>query len=255
MSLPYDASNPAVSAAKERETFLAGKALVSLIEQGHPAARHHHAQVAGERLHAGAGAGRLDQRGAAPDGDRPRGRRRVDAGRLRSPRRQGAAPGRPQAGRQVRHVRPAPGRRHARRCCGPCSTPACCTATASPCTGETLAENLKDVPSIYQRKQDVVQPLERPMHATGHIVILHGNLAPDGAVAKVAGLKKRKITGPAKVFDGEEACFAAIQDRQIKAGRRGRHPRRRAGRRPRHARDAVGHGGAGRAGTGREASA
>src|SRR5439155_11617449 len=85
-------------------------------------------------------------------------------------------------------------------------------------TGKTIAENLKDVPSVYSRKQDVIKPLNAPMHATGHIIILHGNLAPDGAVAKVAGVKKRAITGPAKVFDGEEACFAALQERQIKAG-------------------------------------
>ena len=52
----------------------------------------------------------------------------------------------------------------------------------------------------------------------GIIVILHGNLAPEGAVAKVAGLKQRSITGPAKVFDGEEACFQAIQARKIVAG-------------------------------------
>src|SRR5439155_17793127 len=85
-------------------------------------------------------------------------------------------------------------------------------------TGKTIAENLKDVPSVYSRKQDVIKPLNAPMHATGHIIILKGNLAPDGAVAKVAGIKKRAITGPAKVFDGEEACFAALQERQIKPG-------------------------------------
>ena len=79
-------------------------------------------------------------------------------------------------------------------------------------------ENLKDVPSVYARPQDVVLPLDRPMHATGHLVILKGNLAPEGAVAKVAGLKKTSITGPARVFDGEEACFAAIEARQIRAG-------------------------------------
>ena len=99
---------------------------------GHQAARHHHAQVAGERLHLRAGPGRLDQRRAAPDGDRPRGRGRLDAGRLRPARRQGAAPGRPQAGRPLRHERPAPRRRHPGRACAPCSTPASCTATASP---------------------------------------------------------------------------------------------------------------------------
>ena len=52
----------------------------------------------------------------------------------------------------------------------------------------------------------------------GGLAVLRGNLAPDGAVAKVAGLKNRKIVGPAKVFDGEEACFAALQAREIKAG-------------------------------------
>jgi dihydroxy-acid dehydratase len=86
------------------------------------------------------------------------------------------------------------------------------------CTGQTLAENLQDVESVYRRRQDVVRPLERPMHPSGHLVILHGNLAPEGAVAKVAGLKTRRITGPARVFDGEEACFEAIQRRAIKAG-------------------------------------
>jgi dihydroxy-acid dehydratase len=85
-------------------------------------------------------------------------------------------------------------------------------------TGKTLAENLKDFESIYRRQQDVVLPLDRPMYATGHLVILHGNLAPEGAVAKVAGLKDMRITGPAKVFDGEEACFAAIDARKIQPG-------------------------------------
>ncbi|HMF12985.1 MAG TPA: dihydroxy-acid dehydratase, partial [Gemmataceae bacterium] len=71
---------------------------------------------------------------------------------------------------------------------------------------------------IYSHPQNVIRPLAEPLHPSGHIVILHGNLAPDGAVAKVAGLKKRRITGPARVFDGEEACFDAIQNRRIKAG-------------------------------------
>ncbi|MFO0938786.1 MAG: dihydroxy-acid dehydratase [Gemmataceae bacterium] len=85
-------------------------------------------------------------------------------------------------------------------------------------TGKTLAENLKDVKSIYTRKQSVVLPLDQPMHPTGHIVILRGNLAPEGSVAKVAGLKVRTITGPAKVFDGEEACAEAIAARKIVPG-------------------------------------
>ena len=60
--------------------------------------------------------------------------------------------------------------------------------------------------------------LDAPLHGSGHIVILKGNIAPDGAVAKTAGLKVRKITGPARVFDGEEACFEAVEHRQILPG-------------------------------------
>src|SRR4029077_20478182 len=85
-------------------------------------------------------------------------------------------------------------------------------------TGKTLAENLAGIPSVYSRKQTVFRPLDKPLYEKGHIVILHGNLAPEGAVAKVAGLKVRTITGPAKVFDDEESCFAAIQKRTVKPG-------------------------------------
>ncbi|MCS7272368.1 MAG: dihydroxy-acid dehydratase, partial [Gemmataceae bacterium] len=85
-------------------------------------------------------------------------------------------------------------------------------------TGRTLAENLADVPSVYARPQEVVRPFEQPLFSHGIHVILRGNLAPEGAVAKVAGLKQRVITGPARVFDGEEACFAAIEQRRIVPG-------------------------------------
>jgi dihydroxy-acid dehydratase len=85
-------------------------------------------------------------------------------------------------------------------------------------TGKTLAENLSHFPSVYSKPQSVVLPLDKPMFDRGHIVVLKGNLAPEGAVAKVAGLKVRTITGPAKVFDGEENCFQAIQQRKIVAG-------------------------------------
>ncbi len=85
-------------------------------------------------------------------------------------------------------------------------------------TGKTIAENLKDVPGVFAKPQTVVRPFEAPMSEHGHIAILRGNLAPEGAVAKLAGLKVHAITGPAKVFDGEEACFQAIQSRKIVAG-------------------------------------
>ncbi|CAN5304870.1 dihydroxy-acid dehydratase [soil metagenome] len=86
-------------------------------------------------------------------------------------------------------------------------------------TGRTLAENLAPVPSIYKHPtQDVIAPLDKPKYDRGHIVILKGNLSPDGSVAKIAGLKVRTITGPAKVYEGEEKCFEAIVARKIVAG-------------------------------------
>jgi dihydroxy-acid dehydratase len=85
-------------------------------------------------------------------------------------------------------------------------------------TGKTLAENLADIPSVYAQPQEVVRPFEAPLFSHGIHVILRGNLAPEGAVAKVAGLKQRAITGPARVFEGEEACFAAIESRRIVPG-------------------------------------
>ncbi len=86
-------------------------------------------------------------------------------------------------------------------------------------TGKTLAENLADTTSVYANpRRKVMMPLDSPKYDKGHIVILKGNLAPEGCVAKLSGLKVRTITGPAKVFDGEEACFQAIQARKIVAG-------------------------------------
>ncbi|GGJ02776.1 dihydroxy-acid dehydratase [Alicyclobacillus cellulosilyticus] len=84
-------------------------------------------------------------------------------------------------------------------------------------TGKTLAENLKDVPPL-PADQDVVRPLSNPLRETGPLVILRGNLAPEGAVAKMAGLTVKRITGPARVFDGEQAATEAILNDQIKEG-------------------------------------
>ena len=66
--------------------------------------------------------------------------------------------------------------------------------------------------------QEVVRPLDRPLSPTGGFAIVRGTLAPEGAVVKLAGHARRKHTGPARVFDSEEACFAAVQRREIKAG-------------------------------------
>ena len=85
-------------------------------------------------------------------------------------------------------------------------------------TGKTVAENLALVSSEIPADQDVIRPFSQPIYAEGHLAILRGNLAVDGAVAKVTGIKNRKITGPARVFDSEEDCMHAILKRQIDAG-------------------------------------
>lgn len=84
-------------------------------------------------------------------------------------------------------------------------------------TGKTLAENLKTAPDL-KKGQTIIAPLSKPRHKTGPITILKGNLAPEGAVCKIAGLKVTSITGPAKVFESEEATFSAIMDKKIKPG-------------------------------------
>jgi dihydroxy-acid dehydratase len=83
-------------------------------------------------------------------------------------------------------------------------------------TGRTVAENLKRVK--WNKDQDVVRPADRPLSATGGVIGLRGNLAPDGAIVKVAGMAGLKFTGPARCFDGEEACFDAVKNKKYKEG-------------------------------------
>ena len=85
-------------------------------------------------------------------------------------------------------------------------------------SGRTMAEELKDVPEAPRRDQDVIRQWDNPMYPHGHLAILKGNLAPEGCVAKITGLKSPKITGPARVFDSENACMNAIMARKIRAG-------------------------------------
>jgi dihydroxy-acid dehydratase len=85
-------------------------------------------------------------------------------------------------------------------------------------SGETVAEVLAEIPATPRTDQDVIRPWERPMYAQGHLAILKGNLAPEGSVAKITGVKNPKITGPARVFESEEACLAAILAGKITAG-------------------------------------
>ncbi len=217
MSLPFDASYPAVSSAKERETFQAGKALLNLIQKNirprdiitRKSLENAYTLVlalggsTNAVLHLMAIAREANVEWTLSDFDRlgakvPHLADLKPGGKyvMFDLHRAGGTP-------QVLRALLDAGFLH-----GDCMT----------CTGQTIAENLKDVPSIYAKPQKIIHPLDKPMHPTGHIVILHGNLAPEGGVAKVAGLKSRKITGPAKVFDGEEACFKAIQAKKIVAG-------------------------------------
>jgi dihydroxy-acid dehydratase len=85
-------------------------------------------------------------------------------------------------------------------------------------TGRTIAEELKNVPDSPRADQDVIRPWDRPMYTQGHLAILKGNLAPEGCVAKITGLKSTSITGPARVFDSEPECMKAILARKIKPG-------------------------------------
>src|SRR5437762_7267040 len=206
MSLPYDASYPAVSAAKDRESFQAGRMLVRLIERNlrprdiitRKSLENAYTLVlalggsTNAVLHLMAIAREAEVEWTLADFDR------LGA---KVPHLADLKPG----GRYVMHDLYKVG-----------GTPAVLKALLEAgllhgdcvtCTGATLADNLKDVKSVYQQKQAVVKPLKDPMYPSGHIIILHGNLAPEGAVCKVAGLKQRSITGPARVFDGEEACF------------------------------------------------
>ncbi|MEM7554907.1 MAG: dihydroxy-acid dehydratase [Cyanobacteria bacterium P01_A01_bin.84] len=85
-------------------------------------------------------------------------------------------------------------------------------------TGKTIAETLIDVSESPRTDQDVIRPWDNPMYKQGHLAILKGNLAEEGAVAKITGVKAAKITGPARVFESEESCLDAILAGKIKAG-------------------------------------
>src|SRR5437016_326197 len=184
MSLTYDASFPAVSAAKEREAFLAGKAVVNLIQKNirprdiitRKSLENAYTLVlalggsTNAVLHLMAIAREAEVEWTLADFDRlgakvPHLADLKPGGRfvMNDLHRVGGTPA------VLRALLDA-GFLH-----GDCLT----------CTGKTLAENLKDVESVYQRRQEVVRPLDRPLHPTGHLVVLHGNLCPEGAVAKV----------------------------------------------------------------------
>ncbi len=84
-------------------------------------------------------------------------------------------------------------------------------------TGKTLGDNLASVPSLKEG-QTIIQPVEKPIKSTGHIQILRGNLAPEGAVAKITGKEGLHFSGPAKCYDSEELMLKALEDKQIEKG-------------------------------------
>ena len=107
-------------------------------------------------------------------------------------------------------------------------------------TGKTLAENLADLnPDPVDGK--VIHTFDNPIHATGGITILHGSIAPEGAVVKSAGFDADVFEGPARVFERERAAMDALEAGEIQRRRRHRHPLRGPEGRPGHARDARDH--------------
>jgi dihydroxy-acid dehydratase len=85
-------------------------------------------------------------------------------------------------------------------------------------TGQTVAESLAEVPPEPRADQDVIRPWGKPVYPHGHLAVLRGNLATEGAVAKITGIKNPRITGPARVFEREEACLDAILAGKIRKG-------------------------------------
>jgi len=85
-------------------------------------------------------------------------------------------------------------------------------------TGSTMAEELRNVPDTPRADQQVIRPWSNPLYPHGHLAILRGNLAPEGCVAKITGLKNLSITGPARVFDSEPAAMKAILAKKVRPG-------------------------------------
>ena len=85
-------------------------------------------------------------------------------------------------------------------------------------SGQTVTEVLQDIPATPCKDQDVIRQWDNPMYEQGHLAILKGNLSTEGCVAKITGVKNPKITGPAKIFESEESCMAAVMARKIQPG-------------------------------------
>ena len=202
----------------------------------HPPAADPHARRVRERDRRGRRHRRLDERRPAPARDRPRGGRTARARGLRLDRRPHADRRRPEAGRPLRRDRPVRGRRRRRSSRASSSAPAWSTADARGVDGRTLGEvgaGVEETPG-----QDVVVSLGDPAEADRRPRDPARLARARGAVVKLAGHERLLHRGPARVFDSEEECFAAVKARAIRARRRGRDPLRGPGGRPGDARDA-----------------
>ena len=180
-------------------------------------ARHHDEGGVRERDRVGRDDRRLDQRGAAPDGDRARSGRGSGARRLRSHQRRGAAAGGSQALGPVRRDRPARGRRQRASWPSVWSRPGSVHADASDRHRPHVGR--RSGPRQWKRpaRRSSGRP-SQPIKKTGGLVILRGILAPEGCVIKVSGTERVSHRGPARVFDSEEATFEAVQRQAIQPG-------------------------------------
>ena len=253
MSLPNSSAQDAISAAKMEDCQTAGQGGDQSAEKGNPSARHHDAESLRECHHCRHCAGRLDQCRAASAGHGACRQGQADHRRLHQDRPTRSRPGRSQTERTFPHGGTGRDRRfvplmktlleegllH-----GDCMT----------VTGKTVKQNLANV-APYPSGQEVMRPFRDPIKKDSHLVVLYGNLAAEGAVAKISGKEGLQFTGKARVFEGEEAAMASILDGTVKKGDviviRYEGPERRTG----HARNAGANFGRDGAGTGQGSGA
>ena len=245
MMLPGSSTLPAVDGRKMQEALRGRQARRRAAGREHPPARHHDPRGVPERHRGGPGDGRLDQRRAALPGHRPRRQGRAHHRRLRRREPQDAGHRRHDAGRPVLRCRTSARWAACRSSSSGWPRPACSTRTSRtwPAAPWRITSTSSRSPGPGR-----VREISNPRYAEGGLAILRGNLAPEGAVVKVAGVKSRRITGPARSSTGKRTACSAVMAGEIQSGDVDRDPLRGSEGRPRHARDAGRHQRAGRPG-------
>ena len=207
---------PAEDPKKDEAARRVGRARHDARAPRHPPELHRHAGRARERDRVRVGDGRQHQRRAPPARDRGRVRHPPDARRLThasSTGRRSSPTCAPAAGTRPRTCTTPVASRSS---CASCSSATCSTAEERTVDGRTIAKIAADV--VETPGQQVVHPIETPIKETGGHAILRGSLAPEGSIVKLAGHERRHHSGPARVFDSENACFEAVKNRQIHEG-------------------------------------